>query len=183
MIATTMKSLSSVSADDDDSDSLEMQSADCGGDFGVSGPSSPGSSYNLPHIQCVDVCSEKKMAFWIMDILEEFGIPDIVINNSTVIGDDNAAAGGLSYDDFVQISDSNVMAYFHLLKYVLPSMIKRKRGVVINMTGTAQSVPSVFKTAYNASKFATEGYVESLSEQLFRAEHVNKQQNEQLTAR
>lgn len=55
------------------------------------------------------------------------------------------------------------------LKYVLPSIIKRKRGTIINLTGTSQSVPTVFKTAYNSSKFAMDGYAESLSQQLFQS--------------
>ena len=46
----------------------------------------------------------------------------------------------------------------------------------MNLCGVSKSVPTVFKTAYNSSKFAMEGYVESLSQQLFRAEHLSKQQ-------
>jgi len=190
VVSSTIKSLSSCSVDeddDDDSNEVEMDDEDAhsprsvDSDSGLIGVAVPGpstlSAYNLPHIQCVDVCSEKKMAVWIMDILEEFGIPDIVINNSTIIdGKDGVDTQGLSYEDFVTISDTNVMAYFHLLKYLIPSFIKRKKGVIINLTGTSQSVPTVFKTAYNSSKFAMEGYVESLSQQLFRAEHSSKQQ-------
>ena len=49
--------------------------------------------------------------------------------------------------------------------------------MIINLTGTSQSVPTVFKTAYNSSKFAMEGYVESLSQQLFQSQYPSKQQS------
>ena len=128
VVSSTIKSLSSCSADEDDEDSdevemntetavpddpdsVEMAESDITGlggmGFGATAPPSSDtlSAYNLPHIQCVDVCSEKKMAIWIMDILEEFGIPDIVINNSTIIDTkDNVDSDGLSYEDFVTLS-------------------------------------------------------------------------------
>eukprot|EP00483_Globobulimina_turgida_P005085 UN05095 len=106
------------------------------------------------------------MALWIMDIFEEYGIPDLIINNSTIIDDNPDAYGNLSYSQFVAISDRNVTAYFHLLKYLMPSLIKRRYGIIVNLTGTSQSIPNVFKTAYNSSKYAMEGYVESLAHKL-----------------
>mmetsp|Transcript_22631 Transcript_22631/g.36315 ORF Transcript_22631/g.36315 Transcript_22631/m.36315 type:complete len:228 (-) Transcript_22631:183-866(-) len=73
------------------------------------------------------------------------------------------------YEDFVSLSDTNVTAYFYLLKYLMPALIKRKKGIIINLTGTSQRIPSVFKTAYETSKFAMDGYVESISEKLLKA--------------
>ena len=120
---------------------------------------------NESNVQCVDVCNEKKVALWIMDVFEQFGIPDLIINNSTIIAEANQ--NGLGYEEFVRMSDEYTIAYFHLLKYVMPALIIRKKGIIINLTGTSDSIPTVFKAAYENSKFAMEGYVESLCEQLF----------------
>eukprot|EP01083_Nonionella_stella_P028286 77907_1 len=150
-----MEDGSSTDSEDDD---IETSTSVDGYDHVLAEP--------LANIQCVDVCNEKKVALWIMDIFEEYGIPDMIINNSTII--EREQEQHMSYSQFMSISDRNVTAYFHLLKYVMPSLIKRKSGIIINLMGTSHSIPTVFKTAYNASKFAMEGYVESISNKLFK---------------
>jgi len=163
-ISSTIKSISSLTAEDEaeenDIDTLSATSSEDDNEH-------DDDPLFIPQISCVDVCNEKKVALWIMDIFEEYGIPDIIINNSTIIQNSNNDEE-LTYDEFVNISDTNVTAYFHLLKYLMPSLIKNKKGTIINLTGTSQSIPTVFKTAYETSKFAMEGYVESLSDKLFK---------------
>merc|ERR1712228_1071099 len=103
------------------------------------GPFTAKLQRNDSNVQCVDVCNEKKVALWIMDVFEQFGIPDLIINNSTIIAGDQ-----IGYESFVKMSDEYVVAYFHLLKYIMPSLILRKRGIIINLTGTSDSIPNVF---------------------------------------
>ena len=178
-ISSTIRSISSLTAEDEaeeeqhgNDDDLETLSATSSED--------EDDPIFIPQISCVDVCNEKKVALWIMDIFEEYGVPDIIINNSTIIergyGENNDE---LTYEEFVNISDINVTAYFHLLKYLMPSLIKRKKGIIINLTGTSQSIPTVFKTAYETSKFAMEGYVESLSDKLFKEKTINQKMSQQ----
>ena len=97
---------------------------------------------------------------------------DIIIANSTIIENNSRYNNNeeLSCEEFVNISDTNVTAYFHLLKYLMPSLIKRKQGMIVNLTGTSQSIPTVFKTAYETSKLLWKD-MESLSDKLFKEKH------------
>ncbi|NJC49906.1 UNVERIFIED_ORG: NAD(P)-dependent dehydrogenase (short-subunit alcohol dehydrogenase family) [Xanthomonas campestris] len=92
--------------------------------------------------------------------LDRFGSVDVLVNN----------AGNFYAGYFEEISDAqfraqmetNFFGPLNVTRAVLPIMRKQRSGQVITVTSTAAFVGMEFCAAYAASKFALEGWVESL---------------------
>ncbi|PYS82497.1 MAG: short-chain dehydrogenase [Acidobacteria bacterium] len=97
----------------------------------------------------------------IFDELQREGVSvDALVNNAGVGSYGLFAETDLKSElDLLQI---NVVALTHLTKLLLPSMIARRRGYVLNVASTAAFQPGPLMAAYYASK----AYVLSLSEAL-----------------
>ena len=93
-----------------------------------------------------------------------FGSIDILVNNAGII-----SAGPiqtLTLEDFESSMDNNYWAAFHTTMAVLPSMLERKNGRIVNITsiGGVVSVPHLL--AYASAKFALVGFSEGLRAEL-----------------
>jgi len=69
-------------------------------------------------------------------------------------------------EDFETLIETNLRGIFFTCRYVLPSMIERKRGHVINIASIAGKVGSANRAVYCASKFGVVGFTESLAEEV-----------------
>ena len=85
---------------------------------------------------------------------------DILVNNAGI----HVAAGFLDYsfEDFQRVMESNVYGVFHVTQAVLPGMIARRCGRVINLASSAGKWGSRNQSAYNASKHAVVGLTRCL---------------------
>ena len=68
--------------------------------------------------------------------------------------------------DFETILETNLRGIFFACRFVLPSMIARKRGHIINIASIAGKVGSANRAVYCASKFGVVGFTESLAEEV-----------------
>jgi len=92
---------------------------------------------------------------------------DILVNNAGIYG-----AGrflDLSSDDFRRVFEVNFYGLLHLTQAVLPMMMRRKSGRVINIASTAGKWGAIYQSAYNASKHAVVGLTRCVA--LETAEH------------
>jgi 3-oxoacyl-[acyl-carrier protein] reductase len=71
-----------------------------------------------------------------------------------------------SDEDFETLIETNLRGIFFTCRYVLPSMIERKRGHIINIASIAGKVGSATRAVYCASKFGVVGFTESLAEEV-----------------
>jgi 3-oxoacyl-[acyl-carrier protein] reductase len=69
-------------------------------------------------------------------------------------------------EDFETIMDTNLRGIFFACRFVLPSMIERKRGHIINVASIAGKTGSANRAVYCASKFGVVGFSESLAEEV-----------------
>ena len=69
-------------------------------------------------------------------------------------------------EDFDTLIETNLRGIFFTCRYVLPSMIERKRGHIINIASIAGKVGSANRAVYCASKFGVVGFTESLAEEV-----------------
>jgi NADP-dependent 3-hydroxy acid dehydrogenase YdfG len=69
-------------------------------------------------------------------------------------------------DDFETLIQTNLRGIFFASRLVLPSMIERKRGHIINIASIAGKVGSANRAVYCASKFGVVGFTESLAEEV-----------------
>lgn len=96
--------------------------------------------------------------------LNEFGTIDILINNAGI-----AAFGkflDLEPTDWERIIQVNLMGTYYVTRAVLPNMIERQSGDIINISSTAGLSGNALTSAYSASKFAVLGLTEALMQEV-----------------
>ena len=69
-------------------------------------------------------------------------------------------------EDFENLIETNLRGIFFACRFVLPSMMERKRGHIINIASIAGKVGSANRAVYCASKFGVVGFTESLAEEV-----------------
>ena len=96
--------------------------------------------------------------------LSEFKTIDILINNAGI-----AAFGKFlelepaAWERIIQV---NVMGTYYVTRAVLPNMIERQTGDIINISSTAGLNGNALTSAYSASKFAVLGLTDSLMQEV-----------------
>ncbi len=86
---------------------------------------------------------------------------DILVNNAGIHIAERFV--DYSFEQFKQVIESNVYSVFHVTQAVLPAMIARQRGRVINIASTAGKGGTRNQSAYNASKHAVVGITRCLA--------------------
>jgi len=100
-------------------------------------------------------------------VVQELGAIDILVNNAGISR--TALVTELSVADFDAIYRVNVRAVFVMCRQVLPAMIQKGRGVIINISSKGGLVGFARYSAYCASKFAVVGFTQSLAAEVARS--------------
>lgn len=96
--------------------------------------------------------------------LGEFKTIDILVNNAGV-----AAFGKflelepVAWENIIKV---NLMGTYYVTRAVLPNMIERQTGDIINISSTAGLAGNALTSAYSASKFAVLGLTDSLMQEV-----------------
>jgi len=93
-------------------------------------------------------------------IREELGAIDILVNNAGISKFGNFM--DLTPEEWTNIIDVNVKGVYYTTRAVLPEMIERNTGDIINISSTAGQKGAPITSAYSASKAAVIGLSESL---------------------
>ena len=94
----------------------------------------------------------------------ELGQVDILINNAGV--QSTAALTDLTDDEIEGILQTNLHASIALTKMVLPGMLERRRGAVVNMASMAGKAGLAYESIYSATKFGLVGFSEAVRHEL-----------------
>lgn len=111
-----------------------------------------------------DVGNPVEVKKGIASIFNDFKSIDILINNAGI-----AAFGSfndMEADQWTQILQTNVLGVYYVTKEVLPHLIKKNSGDIINISSTAGLNGNANTSAYSASKFAVIGMSESLMKEV-----------------
>ena len=107
-----------------------------------------------------DVSDNESVIAAVEHVKAELGSIDILINNAG-IGKFGKFLE-LSPEEFKNIIDVNLMGVYYVTRSVLPEMIERQAGDIINISSTAGQKGAPVTSAYSASKFGVLGLTESL---------------------
>lgn len=122
--------------------------------------------FPAPHrFAALDVADFPAVQAWAADILHHVGPPDLLINNAALMNTP-APLWDVPTDEFHSLIDVNVKGVFHVIRAFVPAMVKRKNGVIVNLSsGWGRSTaPDV--APYCASKYAIEGLTLALAPEL-----------------
>jgi NAD(P)-dependent dehydrogenase (short-subunit alcohol dehydrogenase family) len=118
------------------------------------------------HIECMqlDVTDEETIARVIQTIQQKYHRIDVLVNNA------GYAVGGCVEDipltDWRLQFETNFFGLVALTKAVLPMMRQQKQGKIINISSISGRLGFPGYAAYAASKFAVEGFSESLRHEM-----------------
>ncbi len=114
-------------------------------------------------IEC-DVTNPDSVSNAVETAKKRFGKIDILVNNAGV------AKSGLlidtSLDDFKRIFDVNVNGTFNVTKAVLPDMLSRGQGSIVNLSSVWGEKGASMEVAYSASKAAVIGFTKALAKEV-----------------
>jgi NAD(P)-dependent dehydrogenase (short-subunit alcohol dehydrogenase family) len=123
------------------------------------------SSYGRVEGETCDVRSEEQVRTCLQHCEYLFGRLDILINNAG-IGIIGKTVEEMSGDEFRQTLETNLFGVFYSCHYAVPIMKRCGGGYIINISSLAGQNPHPRMAAYNASKFALNGFSEALMQEV-----------------
>jgi len=113
----------------------------------------------------VDVSNEAEVMQWSKRLLEQNGPPDLLINNAAMMNK-LAPLWEVPAAELEQLMRVNVLGVAHVIRHVVPAMIQKGRGVIVNLSSGWGRSTSAEVAPYCASKYAIEGLTKALADEL-----------------
>ncbi|WP_214626976.1 3-ketoacyl-ACP reductase [Paenibacillus agaridevorans] len=113
-----------------------------------------------------DISSKEQVEAAVEALRSELGSADILINNAGI-----ATFGSvldMDPEEWKRIIDTNLLGTYYVTRAVLPQLIEKSGGDIINISSTSGLSGAATSSAYSASKFAVIGFTESLAQEVRR---------------
>ncbi|HXT12067.1 MAG TPA: SDR family oxidoreductase [Candidatus Angelobacter sp.] len=122
--------------------------------------------FGKPHdFYSVDVSLNDAVKSWADICLATHSPPDLLINNAGVINK-NARLWEVSAREFSEVIDVNLKGTANVIRHFAPAMVKRKTGVIVNLSSGWGRSTDAEVAPYCASKWGIEGLTQSLAQEL-----------------
>lgn len=95
---------------------------------------------------------------------KEFGKIDVLVNNAGITKD--GLIMRMKKEDFEAVIDVNLVGTFNVTKHVIPYMMKRHSGRIINISSVVGVAGNAGQTNYSASKAGIIGFTKSLAKEV-----------------
>ncbi len=112
----------------------------------------------------VDILNDEQIENMVKAVVAEFGTIDILINNAGITMD--AQMYKMNEDQFDQVLDINVKGTYRVSKAVLPIMMEKHYGKIVNASSISGLTGNFGQTNYAASKAAIMGLTRSMGREL-----------------
>jgi 3-oxoacyl-[acyl-carrier protein] reductase len=112
----------------------------------------------------VDVRDSKACVVAVERVVERRGGVDILVNNAGVIRDNPLAA--FDDADVADVLDTNVTGVFNVTRAVVPHMIAKRSGRIVNLSSVSGEKGGRGQTNYAASKGAINAFTRALAVEL-----------------
>jgi 3-oxoacyl-[acyl-carrier protein] reductase len=120
---------------------------------------------NSAHFVTCDVSNKAHIDAAVQTCIQHFGVPDIVVNNAGMTHN-NQSMLSVEESMFDKMFAVNVKSIYYMTQSVVPHMIERGKGVILNVGSTAGIRPRPGLTWYNASKGAVNLLSKSMAVEL-----------------
>ena len=116
-------------------------------------------------VAVTDVSQESQVSAMVEAALQNFGRIDILVNNAGVAGP-TAPIMNVSRDEWDQVLAVNLTGAFLCARAVIPHMIERRSGKIINISSIAGKLAYALRGPYAASKWGMIGLSRTLAQEL-----------------
>ena len=114
---------------------------------------------------CVDVSAFQNVSAAVQTVADEAGQIDIMVNNAGISGV-NTTVADYPVDEWQRVIEINLNGVFYGCKAVVPHMIARGYGRIVNMASVAGKEGNPNASAYSASKAGVIALTKSLGKEL-----------------
>jgi 3-oxoacyl-[acyl-carrier protein] reductase len=111
-----------------------------------------------------DVSDPTAVDSGVADILAERSAIDVLVNNAGIARD--GLISRMKESDWSAVVDTNLSGAFHLCRTVSKTMIRNRRGRIINIASTAGEVGNAGQANYSAAKAGLIGFTKALAREL-----------------
>lgn len=111
-----------------------------------------------------DSAKESDISAAVNKLCETYGDPDVLINNVGI--SKSGLLTDLSIDEWNEIFNVNVTGAFLYSKLIIPKMVNKKQGRIINISSMWGICGSSCEVAYSATKAALIGFTKALAKEL-----------------
>ena len=113
----------------------------------------------------VDVTEPKSVERMVAAVLGRHGQVDILVNNAGITGPANPVAT-YPVDEWLKVMKVNLEGVFLCTRAVLPQMLERKSGRIVNIASIAGKEGNPNMSAYSTSKAAVIGFTKSVAKEV-----------------
>ncbi|GAA0437590.1 3-ketoacyl-ACP reductase [Lentibacillus halophilus] len=116
------------------------------------------------HYTACDIADMTNVEQSVDELRQHVGSADILINNAGIGLKGNFL--DLDPEDWKHTLEVNVFGTYHVTRAVLPDMIEKDKGDIINISSSNGLKGTAGSTSYSASKFAVQGMSEALMQEV-----------------
>ena len=121
--------------------------------------------YPDQHFTAVDIGDGAAVQTWAEAVLDQVGVPDLVINNAGLVNEP-APLWQVPVAEFEAVVTVNLLGTVNVLRSFAPAMIQRGSGIFVNYSsGWGRSTSPEF-APYCATKWAIEGLTQAFAQEL-----------------
>jgi 3-oxoacyl-[acyl-carrier protein] reductase len=113
---------------------------------------------------CLNVTDNESVAAVIKQITDEFGAVSILVNNAGITKDNLLMM--MKEEQWDDVINTNLTSVYRLSKSVLRSMMKARKGRIINIASVVGSTGNPGQTNYSATKAGILGFTKSLAREI-----------------
>ena len=112
----------------------------------------------------MDVTDREEVKRVVGEIVEKEGKIDVLINNAGITRDTLFLR--MKDEDWDAVINTNLNGVYNVTRAVVPVMVKKRKGVIINISSVVGFTGNVGQVNYSATKSALIGFTKSLAKEL-----------------
>lgn len=118
------------------------------------------AGYDFSIVQA-DITSFDSVANMMKSVTSKFSNLDILINNAGIVDDSSLAK--MSLEQWNKVINADLNSLFNVTRHVLPIMIEKKYGRIVNISSVNAQKGQFGQTNYTAAKAGVHGFTKSLA--------------------